>query len=65
MKSTISTLASKMAAIIFKMAANPFRSLLNIAIYVIFYWAYRNSGNNAFLRLFRYVRTNRTMTIKI
>ena len=30
-----------------------------------YYCAYRNSVNNAFLRLFRYVRTGRTMTIKI
>ena len=29
------------------------------------YCAYRNSVNNAFLRLFRYVRTDRTMTIRI
>ena len=32
---------------------------------IIFYCAYRNSMNNAFLRLFRYVRTDRTMTIRI
>ena len=30
-----------------------------------YYCAYRNSVNNAFLRLFRYVRTDRTMTIRI
>ena len=29
------------------------------------YCAYRNSVNNAILRLFRYVRTDRTVTIKI
>ena len=29
------------------------------------YCAYRNSVNTAFLRLFRYVRTDRTMTIRI
>ena len=29
------------------------------------YCVYRNSVNNAFLRLFRIVRTDRTMTIKI
>ena len=37
-------------------------------VYPIFaeiYCAYRNSVNNAFLRLFRYVRTDRTMTIII
>ena len=30
----------------------------------IYYCAYRNSVNNAFLRLFCYVRTDHTMTIK-
>ena len=30
-----------------------------------YYCAYRNSVNNAFLRLFCYVRTDRTMTIRI
>ena len=36
-----------------------------IAMEYLRYCAYRNSVNNAFLRLFRYVRTDRTMTIKI
>ena len=36
----------------------------DIRIY-LYYCAYRNSVNNAFLRLFRYVRNDSTMTIKI
>ena len=32
---------------------------------IVDYCAYRNTVNNAFLRLFRYVQTGRTMTIKI
>ena len=43
-----------------------FRRLLCVRIEIDqLYCAYRNSVNNAFLRLFRYVRTDRTMTIKI
>ena len=38
---------------------------LTYTLSYIDYCAYRNSVNNDFLRLFRYVRTDRTMTIKI